>query len=236
MKLSRFATIMLALMGLHVSMVHASVVVFSGSDAGATAPGSGSNGAAALFNTAAGLIGTASIINFESPLVATNNATNQTIPLATGVSVSGATIDIRNTLNCGADLCGSNTTAGGSQWLELSGGNATFTFATPIQFFGGYLGGLQGNLVGQEIITFTDGSSQTVNIPVLNGGFGFVGFTDVGASISSVTISAINDVISVDDVRYGPGATTTSPEPASLTLFGFGLGLVALSRRRLLNS
>jgi hypothetical protein len=210
------------------------IVTFIGSDVGASAPGSGSNTAAANFDAAASLIGTESFITFESPLVATNGAANQTIPLGGNVSVSGGSIDIRNTPvpGCGASLCGANTTAGGSQWLDVDAGTATFTFVRPIQYFGAYFGGLQGNSAGQETITFSDGSSETVNIPELSSGFAFAGFTDAGASISSVSVNMLGDIASIDDVRYGP--LSPVPEPASGALLGgvFLVGLIARMRRK----
>jgi len=60
----------------------------------------------------------------------------------------------------------------------------------------------------------------------------FFGFTDSGASISSVTLNeagpftSARDLWAVDDVVY----STTVPEPATLSLLG--LGLAAIARRR----
>ena len=53
-------------------------------------------------------------------------------------------------------------------------------------------------------ITFSDGTSQSVDIPNpgFDGGTTFVGFTDAGKSIASITINVHNDVVGVDDVRY----------------------------------
>ena len=232
MRLTQFALAAVAALAFQAGIAQAGIVTFSGSDDGASAPGAGSNGAAVSFDAAASLIGPASLLTFESQ-TATNSSANQTITLNGDVSVNGPAIDIRNTPTCAVAFCGDNTTSGGSQWLELFGQTATFSFNTPIQYFGAYFGGLQGTAVGQETITFNDGSSETVNIPELTGGFAFVGFTDAGASISSVTISALGDIISVDDVRYGPGSAAV-PEPTGLALIGLGLIAVkcAIRRRR----
>jgi hypothetical protein len=68
------------------------------------------------------------------------------------------------------------------------------------------------------------------------GALDFVGFTDAGKSITSVTINAGShtlgwDDIGVDDVQFGPAAA--GPEPASLAIFGTALaGLGAIRRRR----
>ena len=205
------------------------ITTYIGSDNGAGAPGAGSNAAAAAFDTA---VGTERLITFELPLVATNSVANQTIPLPPSVSVTGNYIDIANTQVCSPGLCGNNTTPGGSQWLGVYGGSLTFNFTSPINFFGAYFGGLQGSIVGQETITFNDGSAETVDIPMLNSGFAFVGFTDT-TSFSSVTINALNDIVSVDDVRV-PSSPTGTPEPASAVLLGSAvlIGLAARMRRK----
>ena len=105
--------------------------------------------------------------------------------------------------------------------MLLLGGNLVFTFSSPIQSFGAYLSGIQ---LSVETINFSDGSSQSVPIPQANpstGGIDFVGFTDSGQQITSVTINAVGDIIGVDDVLYG--ATVTVPEPATLTMLAIAL-------------
>ena len=121
----------------------------------------------------------------------------------------------------------------------MFGGTLVFTFATPVQFFGAYLSGVQTAFFA-DTITFSDGTSQTIFVPGTGtsstvGELAFVGFTDAGKSISSITITAGlpgtgQDAIGVDDVRY-QSAAATAPEPGSVSLmltgclFGFALSV-----------
>ena len=121
--------------------------------------------------------------------------------------------------------------------MEIQGGTLTFSFASPIQAFGAYSSGQ--NLT-TDSVNFSDGMSQVLDIPEAGtsgstGALNLVGFTDVGASIASVTIFAGNDGfddIGVDDVCLGP--VTAVPEPLTLSIFGAGfVGAAALRRRKL---
>jgi hypothetical protein len=208
----------------------AALVTFTGEDlsAGPGGPFTSSNSAAASFTTAAGLIGTVGTITFES---ATLGAFTSLV-VAPGVTASGPSdLSILNSPSFpGApSLDGFDTTPSGTQYIEDQASAVTFTFTTPVQFFGAYLTGLQSNFF-QDTITFNDGTTQTINAPEAGtndstGAVDFVGFTDAGKSISSITITAgtgSGDFIGIDDVSY---QTTSSavPEPAS-----FGLVLAAL--------
>jgi hypothetical protein len=197
---------------------HAALVTYTGADNAVTSLAQMTNSVAAetAFNAA---VPGASVITFETAT-------------PTGVSISGGTIT--NTTGACAALCGFNTTAGGQYFYELSNaGTATFTFTHAIDAFGTYITGLQTNLVPQETLTFSDGSTQTIDTPTaINGGGAFIGFTDFGKSILSVSYNATQDIVALDDVRYA-SATTAVPEPATLTLFGVGLlGLGMISRRK----
>jgi hypothetical protein len=73
------------------------------------------------------------------------------------------------------------------------------------------------------------------------GALDFVGFTDAGKSIISITLNAGNanvgaDYVGIDDVRFLATPTATgTPEPSSIGMAVSGLaalGFVALRRRR----
>jgi hypothetical protein len=205
-------------------------VIFSGADLGvlpASPSGTNSSAAAASFDTAAALLGNVSIITFESAPVGSFTS----LTVAPGVTISGSNADgnhqtINNTPDAAfPSLDGYNTTSGGANFVELTGGTLVFTFATPTQFFGAFLSGVQDFTT--DTITFNDGSSQTIDVPETGtsgsiGELAFVGFTDAGKSISSITINAGSlaagfDDIGVDDVRY-QSVPSGVPEPGSVAL------------------
>lgn len=196
------------------AQAHASLVTFIGGDDGVSSLSQMTNSlaAAAAFNAAASGLST---IDFEGALPA-------------GVTISGGSIT--NNSGCGA-LCGFNTTSGGQNFLSLFGGSTTFTFAAPVSAFGFYVTGLQTNLVPQETLTFLDGSSQTINAPsAINGGGAFIGFTDAGKSITSISYNATNDIVVIDDVRYG--AAGAVPEATTWAMFLVGFGVLGATVRR----
>jgi hypothetical protein len=221
----------------------AALIQFTGADLNvlpSSPSGPNSTAAAASFDAAAAGLGTSSIITFESAPLGSFTS----LLVAPGVTISGTdhlgnNFTINNTFDASFPaLDGYNTTSGGAKFVEMMGGNLTFTFTSPVQFFGAYLSGVQNFL--QDTMTFNDGTSQTINIPETGtsssvGELAFVGFTDAGKSITSVTISAGTnawDAIGVDDVRYQSAASTT-PEPASMMLFLTGcLFVVVLWFRR----
>jgi hypothetical protein len=233
-------------LGLFTSQANAGVVTYIGTDLGAgpSDPRPNSDAAAANFDAAAAALGSVSTISFESaPLGSFQNLT-----VAPGVSINGTDVNdtnqtIRNSTNFppNPSLDGFNTTSGGSQFVEMMGGNLVFTFAQPTQFFGVYLTGVQTNFFA-DTITFNDGTSQTITVPGTGttssiGEVAFIGFTDAGKSITSVTInagvpgnaSAGFDDIGADDVRF-----QAVPEPSSLALGCTAVlaALALLSRRR----
>ena len=222
--------------------------VYSGADLNA-GPGDlhpNSTAAAASFDTAASTLGTVHLIDFESaPLGTFSSLTAAPGVTLTGINFDGTPLYVNNTPNfpAGIPLDGFNITPGGSQYVEQIGGTSTFTFSTPIQAFGIYLPGVQIGFY-QDNLTFSDGTSQTINVPAqlpsdrFNGSLSFVGFTDPGKFITQVTITASDnfraDAIGLDDVRFVTSTTATTPEPGTLAMLaGVGIsGSAFLARRR----
>jgi hypothetical protein len=209
------------------------ITSYTGSDDGASTSGPWPLSAAAQTSFLAAA-GTTSLIDFESQPVGYNTpftaAPGVTVSL-TGPNFGAGFSGISNTTF--GNLYGFNTTAGGSQWLGFANGTAAFSFASPITSFGMWITGVQTVFTSTFTLTFNDGASQTLNLPInVNGGTSFYGFTDT-ASLSSLTISNIsNDAWGIDDVSYGSG-TSTVPEPSSLFLLGAGvLGMAGVARRK----
>lgn len=202
---------------LAASAAQAAPVLFSGVDFGASSPGAQSVAAKAAFLASTGPL---QVLDFESA------------SLPAGVTEVGG---LRISSPSGpARYWGGNTTPGGSYWLEYGGPDTlTFNFSTAISAFGLYIGGLQ----FVNTLSWTDSQGvQTAQIEAdHNGGYSFLGFTDLGQSITSVTLSSPIDSNGLDDVLFGnPGRGGAVPEPASWALMIGGLGLAgaALRRRR----
>jgi len=195
----------------------AGLITFVGGDNAVTSLSQMTNSLAAEAAWAAAVPG-ASVIDFETA-----------VPV--GVGLSGGTVT--NNSGCGT-LCGFDTTPGGAFFYSLVGGTGTITFTTPISAFGMYITGIQTDLVSGESVTFNDGSSETIPTPTATGGGGaFMGFTDAGKSIVSVSYNAVNDIVALDDVRYGNPSVATTPEPSELLpLAGMLFGAAAWMRRR----
>lgn len=204
-----------------------------------------STAAAAAFDSALAGLGTASLVTFEG--LQLGSFSNLTI--APGVTLNGTDINgdnqtIRNTSNSPSfpTLDGYNTTPGGSYFVEVQGGTLTFTFSSGVEAFGAYISGVQ-NFYPNESITFSDGTSELISIPETGtsgsvGALDFVGFTDVGKSITSVTLNAGSlsvgaDYLGVDDVRFLTTPTSSAPEPSSIGLALSGsIALAFFARRR----
>ena len=219
------------LVALCAAPLQGAVVTYIGFDvANSTDPRPSSDAAAASFDAAAAALGPVGLIDFESAPVGTFN----NLVVAPGVTMDGIDIttadqEIRNAPVGPPDgLFGYNTTAGGTNFVGMLAGDLTFTFSTPIHSFGAYISGTQ---LAFNTIVFNDGSTQTIPVPLpsaTSGGVTFVGFTDAGQQISSVTISSIGDLLGVDDVRFG-----VVPEPGTSALALIAMaGLVAAGRRR----
>lgn len=227
----------------------ASIVTYSGEDimATTTSPHPNSAAAAASFDAAVAGLGTGSLITFEgAPLGSFSNLTIAPGVTLNGTDSNGNNQTIRNTSNSPSypTLDGYNTTPGGSYFVEIEAGTLTFTFSSGIEAFGAYLSGVQ-NFYPNESITFSDGSSESISVPEAGtsssvGALDFVGFTDVGKSITSITINAGNatvggDYIGIDDVQFVTPSNSAVPEPGSIGLAVSGslaLAFVVLRRRR----
>ena len=166
--------------------------------------------------------GSLNVVDFESAL-------------PSFLTITGGTTS--NDSGCGV-LCGFNTSAGGSFMRSVSGGSVTFSFSNPVDAFGFFVNGLQTDLVPQQTLIYTDGSSveQTIDFPSsIGGGGAFVGFIDYGQLISSVTFNATNDVLAFDDLRFGlsqSNPVNSVPEPSSIVLLGLGIAGFGWSKRK----
>jgi hypothetical protein len=216
-------------------------ILYTGADDGAE-PGStltNSDAAAALFDADAGSIGTLQLVDFESLSTGFFTA----LEIAPGVTATMS--DVQNAAGCGITTysdryLGFNTTSGGEQSLRvvpaLNGGTTTlaFTFDVPIQAWGAYITGLEASVNGDLFVVYDDGSVHEYEVTGTTvGGAQFFGFTDVGMSISTVTLELRNvgsngrDWFAVDDMRYTP-----IPEPATMLMLG-GLGAGLAGARKL---
>lgn len=226
-------SIAVLLVAISAAQAQGAVVTYIGWDvANSGDPRPNADAAAAAFDAAASGFGPLGIIDFES--AATGPFSNYLV--APGVTIDGLDIssqpqEIHNFAIGPPDgLFGYNTTAGGTQFVYMSAGDLTFTFATPVHSFGAYISGLQ---LAFNSMNFFDGANQSIPLPLpssTQGGVAFVGFTDAGQSITSVTISTIGDLIGVDDVRFGQVPEPNSAVLGLLTLVG--LSLVCARRRR----
>lgn len=212
-------TIILAVLGFvaFASPALALPTVYSGYDTGSTSLATSPNAtaAAAAFDLATGPL---SLIDFESSLPA-------------GVTFSLGIVGVDTAVCATPDLHCYAT----SPTNVLRNNGTTFTFATPIDSLGAYWTGWQHS--GQTLtLGYLDGTSKVLNMPagLSWGGTLFFGFTDFGASITSIQYTAgspTTDAVGIDDVRYGSASV---PEPSTILLFSSGMaGLVVWRYRKL---
>jgi len=208
---------------------NATLSTFSGSDPG-TGPTNFPNSAAAeaAFLSAAGALGSVSKIDFES-IVAHDYGLPWTI--TPGVTVTRANgIGNPYVYNTPFPISGYgwNTTPGGSKWFYSNGSSLTLNFGTPVSAFGCYF---TGATFSGEAVQFNDGSDQSIAIPNTGTGIQFVGFTDQGKLISSVTLDFLLfdswGVKGIDDISY-----VTVPEPTTWALLATALAMFGVTRCR----
>ncbi len=204
---------------------HAQLTTFVGFDANANAPGANAIASRNAFILATG---GAVEVDFEA-----NLPTNPTL--------LGTTFLHKNVPRGSGALYGANTTPGGDWFLEMNGGTLVMNFASPLDYFGAYFGGVQ----FANSLTFTDiNGDQTVPFPEneRRGGFAFLGFASAGSSISSITLDATSDVMSMDDMIFGgssapapnPGTPVADvPEPGMFALMLAGLSIIGVRRARI---
>lgn len=217
---------------------------YSGIDAG-VGPGDSrpsSDAAANSFDATARSLGTLSTITFEDLAV----TANPSLDIAPGITATwfnngGNTIvDVNSQTVAQSIGLGYNTTPGGRLFAQVAYAypdytqpvEVTFTFATPIQAWGAYFTGV-GTADGSTIVQFSDGTLQTQSVfGPATGGVSFLGFTDPGKLISSITVlqtpvgGAAADIFGIDDMRY----VSSIPTPALLPGL-VGVGIAVLRRK-----
>jgi hypothetical protein len=213
----------------------AAVVIHSGYDSAATGPSDKPNSDAARAKFLKAISGLPDVFTnaFETGPTGRVDTSYELGGGATLASTSpaGHPLTIRTLPACGFDICGGNTTTGGSNFAYVMAGEVVFDFAEPIQAFGAFFNGGQFSTLK---LTFNDGSIQQVPVPGQLGA-AFVGFTDFDRDITQIRFSAPQDYVAIDDVTFAWNtASAAVPESAAwaLMIAGFGLSGVALRARR----
>lgn len=233
--LAKLAFALTAFAALASAPARAAIQTFVANDPGAslTTPRPNSNAAAASFDAALGAPNLFGTVTWEG-LPDGYQPTYTPNPGVT-VSLSGwATASTR--IKTGGDgTFGFNTTAGGTKSLQLlapSGGTgvALFTFAQPVNSFGGYFTGI-GTNPGDVTVQFNDGTARSYVLPeASNGGAAFFGFVNADALVTNVSVVQTGtsaDFFAIDDLRYG----AVVPEPAAIGAIG-AASVALLARRR----
>lgn len=227
MKLKTIALAAFAIVA--ASSAEAGITTFSGQDDGAPigGPFPNSDTAASSLLTAAAVFGPVYTETFDTIPVGTGaNGGSFNIP---GASVS-LTTPYGNPYGGVSNQVSSNVYGfpiSGANFLAFDDGSATFTFNQSTNSFGFYTTGVQTEFTTSLTVTFNDGTSETLNVPInVNGGASYFGFTDT-AAFKSVTITDISDdAWAIDNVSYNASAV---PEPSTWALIGLGFAGLAFA-------
>ena len=213
----------------------ATPVPFTASDVGALSLAGMPNSVAKsnAWESAAGALGTIDLVDFEH-LSFYPPSRQTSLVIAPGVTLSSSNdVFTISSATSPQFVHAFNTTPGGGFYAGLGDffphfpslpAIYTFTFDSPIQAFGLYITG-RGQFSFPSTppaLSFEDSLPQTILLPFVNGVTGqFVGFTDEGRCISSVSIMPgdssfpnLADSFAFDDVRW----VRCVPEPTSLSL------------------
>ncbi|TWU54529.1 hypothetical protein Poly51_32480 [Rubripirellula tenax] len=233
---------------------NAGIMSFFGVDSSpfGTVP-AGGNAATARGNFLAGLTGVGTE-DFEGIALGTSNSTPLTFPGTTGnitaTLTSTSSFEVRSTNSAGA------YPTSGTRYLRTSTSTDPNEFAinfdSPIAAFGFYGTDLGDSGGGDVVLTLTNGTTETLTVPVGNNTttfqsdnlifFGFISDTDSYSSIAFGNNGGTGDVWGFDDMTIGDIGQVIDPnngavpEPTSLAIFAtlglVGVGVVGARRRK----
>jgi hypothetical protein len=226
----------------------AGITQFSAQDDATSIVGPWPNSAAAAssFLAAAGAYGPVFTETFETLPVGTGAVNAPTFAIPGATVTSNTTLGpndgfggVNNFTPTNSGTYGFNVTPGGTNWFGFPAAGdtdqATFTFDAPIHSFGFYTTGLQSFATTSLTVSFNDGSSETLTLPVnVAGGASYFGFTDTSA-FTSVTISTQQnrtDYWGIDNVSYN-FAVVPELQSWAMLLIGFaGLAVAGFRTSR----